>query len=275
MPRSGASAWCAWLSAVGRREGRLAFWAKLWGAVRAWAGRGFFGVCAAGVVAPEGAAANGLAGAAEGGGGAVGAELGHVGGGLQGRAADAAGNGGAAQNRRNRLVRRRGAGGELRRSARRRRASPVLAAADPVDAGTGLSLPIGPKLSAGDKAEAIRKFGVVEPLISPGKFVALWAGCGGLKMAVMDLLAGQHQVSRNTLYRWLKSYKTSGLQGLAGRPERSDKGRARNGAGVRAARGRGKGRVKTAFRGPEASLSHGSFGGENGLKRNGVSDKLV
>jgi len=251
--------------------------ANLWRAVRAWArrGLGFLGVFTGAAAGPEGVAVNGLAGAAEGGGGAAGAGRGHVGGGLQGRAADAAGNGGAAQNRRNRLVRRRGAGGELRRSAWRRRASPVLAAADPVDAGTGLSLPIGPKLSAGDKAEAIRKFGVVEPLISPGKFAALWAGCGGRKMAVMDLLAGQHQVSRNTLYRWLKSYKTSGLQGLAGRQERSDKGRARNGAGLRAARGRGKGRVKTAFLGLEASLSHGSFGGQNGLKLNGVSDSLV
>jgi len=116
--------------------------------------------------------------------------------------------------------------------AGRERQKVIELPATPGQMALDLSVPIGPNLSDGDRAEARRRFEIIEPLIAPDRFVGVWAQCGS-KMGVVDLLAGQHQVSRSTLYHWLTAWRASGVQGLVTR-DRSDKGRpkALNGAAL-------------------------------------------
>jgi transposase len=96
-----------------------------------------------------------------------------------------------------------------------------------------LTVPMGPNLSDGDRAEAQRRYEIIEPLIAAERFVGLWTQCGGRRMAVLDLLAGQCGVSTSTLYHWMQAWKASGVRGLVNR-DRSDKDRPRamNGAAL-------------------------------------------
>ena len=150
-----------------------------------------------------------------------------------------------------RSVRRLAAAGGLTRSARgrydlaslpgdaamewagRERLKVIELPAAPGQLALDLSVPIGPNLSDGDREEANRRYEIIEPLITPDRFIGLWAQCGGLKMRMVDLLAGQHQVAQRTIYHWLQAWKASGVQGLVTR-DRSDKGRPKtlNGAAL-------------------------------------------
>jgi hypothetical protein len=107
--------------------------------------------------------------------------------------------------------------------ARRERRTAVELPSTPGQLALGLSLAIGPNLSDADLAEAERRCEILAPLISPDKFLGLWAACGERRMAVVDLLVSQHGVSRGTIYHWLQAWKASGVHGLV-RRERSDKG---------------------------------------------------
>ena len=117
--------------------------------------------------------------------------------------------------------------------AGRERLKVVQLPATPGQMALDLSVPIGPNLSDGDRAEATRRFEIIEPLITPAKFGGLWHECDGYRTAVVELLARQHRVAERTLYHWLQAWKASGVQGLVTK-DRSDKGRPRalNGAAL-------------------------------------------
>jgi hypothetical protein len=86
-----------------------------------------------------------------------------------------------------------------------------------------LTLPQGPNLSEADRAEAERRLTVIEPLVSPARYEALWAECGRRAGKMVDLLAHQHGTKPRTIYHWLKAYKSAGLPGLVNK-DRRDKG---------------------------------------------------
>jgi transposase InsO family protein len=84
-------------------------------------------------------------------------------------------------------------------------------------------------LSVEDRAEAERRFGMIEPLVFPDRFRQLWQDCGGRKQAV------EHEISRRlgpdgpkarTIRRWLAKYKAGGMAGLV-RPDRPEKGKSK------------------------------------------------
>src|SRR5579859_6795166 len=52
-----------------------------------------------------------------------------------------------------------------------------------------LSAPIGPNLSEEDRYEAEKRYRIIEPLIKPDQFRALWAQHKGRKVELIDWLA--------------------------------------------------------------------------------------
>ncbi len=86
-----------------------------------------------------------------------------------------------------------------------------------------LQQPIGPNLSEGDRAEAERRYRIIEPIICRDRFVALWATYQNSKALLIDSLAAQHKVGRRTIYTWLTNWKDGGLLALIPK-DRSDKG---------------------------------------------------
>jgi hypothetical protein len=76
---------------------------------------------------------------------------------------------------------------------------------------------------ADDKAEAERRFAIIEPLFFPNRFPEIWRDCAGRKLAVVSKLAARHGCKARTIRRWAMQYKRHGVQGLVNR-DRSDKG---------------------------------------------------
>jgi len=150
-----------------------------------------------------------------------------------------------------RSVQRKASAGELERTARgqyaisslpadaamdwadRTRRQVVEFPATPGQLALSLTAPVGPNLSEADRAEARRRFEIIEPLLSPEKFTGIWAECGGKRTAVVELLAKQHDIGARTIYGWLKAWKVNGVTGVV-RKDRADKGqpRALNGAAM-------------------------------------------
>jgi len=87
-----------------------------------------------------------------------------------------------------------------------------------------LTVPTGPNLSAEDREAAEKRYKVIEPLIRPEAFPAIWAQNANSRVKVIDFLAKQHQTKRRTIYNWLGAMKTGGLPALVPK-DRSDKGR--------------------------------------------------
>jgi transposase len=96
-----------------------------------------------------------------------------------------------------------------------------------------LTPPTGPNLSVEDREEALRKYRIIEPVVEPERFRLQWAENGCQKNRLIESLAKRHEVSRRTLYTWLKEWRDNGLPGLVTK-DRSDKGFARrlNGAAL-------------------------------------------
>jgi len=78
-------------------------------------------------------------------------------------------------------------------------------------------------LSAEDRADAERRFTIIEPLVSPEKFARLWRDCKGRRMAVYQALAREHGENARTIRRWRRNYRDHGMLGLVNR-DRADKG---------------------------------------------------
>jgi len=78
-------------------------------------------------------------------------------------------------------------------------------------------------LSAEDKAEAEKRFEIIEALIFPDRFPEIWKECSGRKLAVVHALAAQHGRPARTIRHWAMQYRRHGVLGLVNR-DRSDKG---------------------------------------------------
>ena len=89
-----------------------------------------------------------------------------------------------------------------------------------------LTVPTGPNLSPEDRAEAERRYTVIEPLVAPEKYAALWLSHANRKLALVEWLAGQHKTAARTIYHWMQAWKAGGLPALVTR-DRADKGRPR------------------------------------------------
>ena len=96
----------------------------------------------------------------------------------------------------------------------------------PKQLGLELTAPIGPNLTEEDRAEAGRRYRIIEPLVESARFAELWAQAAGMRLALIKYLTRQHQIGQTTIYRWLKAFKARGLPGLVTR-DRADKGRPR------------------------------------------------
>ncbi len=100
-------------------------------------------------------------------------------------------------------------------------------AAAPGQLALALTLPQGPNLSDSDRAEAEKRYTVIEPLIKPEKYALLYIQHRHSKVAVVNYLAAQHNTKPRTVYHWLKLYRNEGLPGLVCR-DRADKGKPRS-----------------------------------------------
>jgi transposase InsO family protein len=87
-----------------------------------------------------------------------------------------------------------------------------------------LTSPVGPNLSDEDKAEAQRRYQVIEALIEPDKYYLLWVECRRSKVALVKRLAELHSTRPRTIYHWVKAWKSNGLPGLVAK-DRADKGK--------------------------------------------------
>ena len=76
-----------------------------------------------------------------------------------------------------------------------------------------LTIPVGPNLSAADRVEATRRFGVIEALVDRDKYGMLWAQYPRTA-DMLTYLAQAHQVKDRTIYRWLQAWKKGGLPAL-------------------------------------------------------------
>lgn len=82
--------------------------------------------------------------------------------------------------------------------------------------------PVGPNLSDADRAEAERRYGVIEPLLNRDKYLLLHPTRAGM----IDWLVQSHSVKRATIYSWLQRWNKGGLPALVSK-DRSDKGKPR------------------------------------------------
>jgi transposase InsO family protein len=85
-----------------------------------------------------------------------------------------------------------------------------------------LTIPVGPNLSDADRAEATRRFGVIEPLLNREKYHFLYVQYPR-RGELVQYLAGLHSTTLRTVYRWLAAWEAGGLPALV-RRDRSDKG---------------------------------------------------
>lgn len=96
---------------------------------------------------------------------------------------------------------------------------------DPGQLALALTMPTGPNLSEEDRLEAERRFGVIEPLITPDRFALLTVQYPR-KGALVEYLCKAHGVKARTIYNWLEAWKRGGLPALVSK-DRADKGEAR------------------------------------------------
>src|ERR1017187_9788358 len=68
--------------------------------------------------------------------------------------------------------------------------------------------------SAEDRAEAEKRFAIIEPPGSPGKFPLIGQQGGGLKLAVVGQHATEHACKARTIRHWMMQYGPFGVQGL-------------------------------------------------------------
>jgi transposase InsO family protein len=93
-----------------------------------------------------------------------------------------------------------------------------------------LSAPAGPNLSVEDRAEAERRFEIIEPLVDRDKYYLLWVQHPAVSQ-MMEYLATAHskpnkRITVRTIYRWWGQWKKGGYPELV-RRDRSDKGMPR------------------------------------------------
>ena len=108
--------------------------------------------------------------------------------------------------------------------AQRNNVIPMTPAGAPGQLALSLTVPVGPNLSEEDRIEVEKRYRVIEPLIKPDQFVAIWAQHKNSRVAVIDWLAKQHKTKRRTLYTWLAAWRQGGLPALIPK-DRSDKGK--------------------------------------------------
>jgi hypothetical protein len=84
----------------------------------------------------------------------------------------------------------------------------------------------GQELALADRDQALKRYGIIAPLVEREKHAAVWKHCGNTADAVVEFLARQHGHGNRTLYRWCAQFRRSGLAGLVDRT-RADKGQAR------------------------------------------------
>jgi hypothetical protein len=77
--------------------------------------------------------------------------------------------------------------------------------------------------STEDRAEAEKRFGIIEALVFPERFPEIWRQCGGRKLGVVHYLAAEHSCSARTIRHWVTRYGRYSVQGLVNK-DRSDKG---------------------------------------------------
>lgn len=85
------------------------------------------------------------------------------------------------------------------------------------------TFPAGMNLSVEDRAEADRRYRIIEPLVAPYRFSDLWSQHGDRRGRLVEFIAQQHGVSRATIYKLLAAWDGGGLVGLVSK-HRSDKG---------------------------------------------------
>jgi transposase InsO family protein len=101
--------------------------------------------------------------------------------------------------------------------------APALGGDGSAQMALALTVPCGPNLSAEDRAEAERRYAVIEALVEPARFPLL---VGKKRGAVVAYLAKAYRVKGRTIYRWWNAFQADGLPGLV-RKDRADKGSAR------------------------------------------------
>jgi len=101
------------------------------------------------------------------------------------------------------------------------------ATAAPGQLALALTVPAGPNMSPEDRAEAERRYRIIELLVTPDKYAGIWLQHAHSRGAVVAWLAQQHDVAPRTLYHWLRAWKVGGLPALVSRT-RTDKGRPRS-----------------------------------------------
>jgi len=94
------------------------------------------------------------------------------------------------------------------------------------EAALALHLPPGPAISFSGRDQAEARYRVIEPLLTPERFRALWLDAGWSRTKLVATLAAQHRTSQRTIYTWLRRFRARGLPGLANR-DRTDRGKPR------------------------------------------------
>ena len=108
--------------------------------------------------------------------------------------------------------------------AQRNKVVPINPASAPGQMALSLTVPVGPNLSEEDRIAVEARYKVIEPLLRPEAFGAIWAQNTNSRVKVIDWLAKQHKTKRRTIYNWLTAWKQGGLPALIPK-DRADKGR--------------------------------------------------
>lgn len=90
-----------------------------------------------------------------------------------------------------------------------------------------VTLPPGPNISEENRAEAEKRYQIIEPIVRPDSFRLLWAEYRNRRSKVIEGLASKHEISRRALYSWLGAWKKGGLLGLV-KQKRQDSGEPRS-----------------------------------------------
>ena len=85
--------------------------------------------------------------------------------------------------------------------ARRNNVIAMTPASAPGQLALSLTVPVGPNLSEEDRIEVEKRYRMIEPLIRPDQFVAIWAQHKNSRVAVIDWLAKQHKTKRR-IHGW-------------------------------------------------------------------------
>ena len=85
-----------------------------------------------------------------------------------------------------------------------------------------LAVPTGPRLSEGDRVDAVRRYNAIEPLLKPEKFPEIWAANRNRNVDVAAWSAKHSKTTTRNIYRWWAAFKEGGLPALV-RKGRADK----------------------------------------------------